>query len=375
MGDLADQDRDRTPPAPPCFSAAHPATPGVASFFEKHLAPFAARTAGRSLLGDYEPLATSRNGLVVLRRRYLGGDRSSDICVYDPMSGGRTFLPSPPDIRIRDRKASEYGVSYMYVLLTAADGIGGCSFLVLAADFTGLRLHSANITVQTVSSDNADGTCPWGPVTMAAHPRSQWYSVQPHCGAVVLRGLIHWLMYHDYEDFHILTYDVGTATAGSIELPKHSLPQNCKVSNVHLASSPDGRLSLHVANKLKISVWLLRPAGAGAGDDGWSRHAVIDIAMTARSLTPPDMPYYWWLKEAVEFASSGARSGAILLRPFTGRWPTDNVEEEEEGEEALAVLDTETEELRRRVIKKKKHITLFPYEIDLEARLSAMKTF
>ena len=64
----------------------------------------------------------------------------------------------------------------------------------------------------------------------------------------------------------------------AFELPKHALPQNCKVSNLPLplASSPDGRLSLHVANKLKISVSLLmRPAGATA--DGWSRHAVIDI--------------------------------------------------------------------------------------------------
>ena len=102
---------------------------------------------------------------------------------------------------------------------------------------------------------------------------------------------------------------------------------------------------------------------------------MIDIATTARSLTPPGTPYYWWLKGAVDFASSGARSGAILLRPFTGDdWPTDKVEEEEEVEEALAVLDMETKELRRRVIKKK-HITLFPYEIDLEARLAAMKTF
>jgi len=198
--------------APPCsFSAAHPATPGVASFFEKHHAPFAARTAGRSLLGDYEPLAASRNGLVVLRRRYLAGDRSSDVCVYDPMSGGRTFLPSPPDIRIRDRKASDYGVYYTYVLLAAADGIGGSSFLVLAADFTGLEAHSANITVQTVSSNNADGTCPWGPVTMVAHPRSRWCSLPPQCSAVVLRGLIHWLMYpydeHEDEPFYFMVDD------------------------------------------------------------------------------------------------------------------------------------------------------------------------
>ena len=40
---------------------------------------------------------------------------------------------------------------------------------------------------------------------------------------------------------HILTYDVRTAMAGSIEVPKRALPQYCKVSNLHLASSPDGR--------------------------------------------------------------------------------------------------------------------------------------
>jgi len=49
------------------------------------------------------------------------------------------------------------------------------------------------------------------------------------------------------------------------------------------------------------------------------------------------------------------------------------VKEEEEVEGALAVLDMETEDLRR--VIKRKHITLFPYEIDLEARLAAMKTF
>jgi hypothetical protein len=57
-----------------------------------------------------------------------------------------------------------------------------------------------------------------------------------------------------------------------------------------------------------------------------------------------------------------------LLWPFTSSWPTDN--KEEQGEEGLAVLDLETEKLR---VIKKKNITIFPYEIDLEARLSAMK--
>ncbi|CAN6287435.1 unnamed protein product [Urochloa humidicola] len=388
MAEHADQDQ---PPPAPCFSAAHPATPGVASLFEKHLAPFAARTAGKSLLGDYEPLA-SRNGLVVLRRRYLagGGDRrrSSEMCVYDPMSGDRTFLPSPPEIvRVRDRRASDYGVSYTYALLTAADAGeigagGGGSFLVLAADFTGLMRYQTSIMVQTVSSSaKAGGRYEWGPAaTVAAHPASEYSNLQPHCSAVVLSGRVHWLMYNNVpavlfqgpwqESFHILTYDVSTAAAGALELPKGggALPHGCRVSNLHLGSTPDGSLSLHVANRLKISVWLLPPAG-----DAWSRHAVIDIGSTARSsLAPPDMnvPHSWWLKKVVDFASCGVRSGAMLLRPFE-EWFKDNVAEE--GEEELAVLDVETKELRR--VIKRKHITVFPYEINLEARLSAMKTF
>nr|CAB3498662.1 unnamed protein product [Digitaria exilis] len=366
------------PPAP-FFSAAHPATPGVASFFDKHLAPFAARTAGSSsLLGDYEPLTSSRDGLVVLRRRYLGdGDQSSDMCVYDPMSGDRAFLPSPPGFKIWERGASEYGVSYTYVLLTAAaDGIGS-SFLVLAAAFDRLGRVTDNLMVQTVassSSGKADdgGTYTWAPVTMATHAPSQWFSLQPHSDAVVLRGYIHWLMYDFLGPvrFRILTYDVGTATAGSIELPKEkdALPFSC--DRILLGSSPDGRLSLHVAKKLKISVWLRRPAAGGDGD-GWSRHAVIDIARAARSLTPPGMPYYWCIKDAVDFASSGVRSGAVLVRPFNAYFTERMMEEG--CEEVLAVLDMETKKMRR--VNKRKNITLFPYEVDLEARLLAMKTF
>nr|CAB3498663.1 unnamed protein product [Digitaria exilis] len=318
------------PPAP-YFSAAHPATPGVASFFEEHLAPFAARTAGASLLGDYEPLTSSRNGLVVLRRRYLGGgDRSSEICVYDPMSGDRTFLSSPPDFQIWDRAASDYGVSYTYVLLTASDGIAGCSSLVLAAGFTCLE-DTDNLMVQTVSLDNADdATFAWAPVTMATSvPRSRWSSLQPHCQAVVLRGYIHWLMYDageicwpDQDPYHILTYDVRTATAGSIQLPNELDAFLGDTEQALLGSFPDGRLSYLVANELKISVWLRQPAGDGCATDNMEEE-------------------------------------------------TDSMEEA--GEQVLAVLDMETKELRR--VNQKNNITVFPYEIDLEARLSAMKTF
>lgn len=135
------------------------------------------------------------------------------MCVYDPMTGGRTFLPLPPDVGRDDHLYT----TCTYVLLTAADGIGiGCSFLLLAADLAGLhqaRSCARCIRVQTVSSD-AGGE--WSPVTVARAPRlprclastGDHYDV-----AVVLGGVVHWLL-HDY----VLTYDVSTATVGRMRM-------------------------------------------------------------------------------------------------------------------------------------------------------------
>ncbi|KAL6893547.1 hypothetical protein ACP4OV_007645 [Aristida adscensionis] len=359
-------DEARVGPPPAALSLAHPATPAAAHFLDKNLAPFVSRDAAASggLLGDYEPL-TSRNGLVVLRRRYVcRRRRRRDLCVYNPMTGVRVFLPVPPDMDIV--RASGYGVSSTYVLLTAADGAGG-SFLLLAADFAGLKEHSDRFLVQTFSPDDAGGG-KWGAVTAARHPRSAGCDLLPLSGAVVLGGLIHWLMQtFDFEvygfEFHVLTYDVGTAAAGSVELPAEALPDNCVASSLHLAPSPDGRLSLLVADRLTVSVWLL----AGGG---WSRHAMVDTAgMLAPSL-PPEWPQWWWRAGAIRLAaSSGARSGAILLRPFTG-WYDDL---EKESGEGLAVLDVEKEEMR--VVNRRNHTMNFPYEVDLELQLSAMKIF
>ncbi|RCV43533.1 hypothetical protein SETIT_9G301600v2 [Setaria italica] len=100
-----------------------PSTPAAASFAEESLAPFVSRSAADLLEQEYE-------ALVVLERS------ESDMCVYDPMTGGRTFLPLPPDVGRDDHLYT----TCTYVLLTAADGIGiGCSFLLLAADLAGLH--------------------------------------------------------------------------------------------------------------------------------------------------------------------------------------------------------------------------------------------
>ncbi|OEL21798.1 hypothetical protein BAE44_0017182 [Dichanthelium oligosanthes] len=162
--------------------------------------------------------------------------------------------------------------------------------------------------------------------------------------------------------YHILTYNVGTATAGSIKLPMNRLPKSyrdCYGANLRLASSPDGtRLTMFVGDGLRIFVW---QHSAGAG---WARHAVIDLEETGllRSLVPEPEPSRLWLQyNTIQFLSSWERSGVVLF--YLGGY----------GDEGLIALDVETKEIHR--VDGYRHIPFFPFEVDLESRLSAMKTF
>jgi hypothetical protein len=64
---------------------------------------------------------TSRNGLVVLHRRKINrrkrSERRSDMCVYNPMTGERTFCSDPPDI---GKHYYPQPNDEIFVLLTAA---------------------------------------------------------------------------------------------------------------------------------------------------------------------------------------------------------------------------------------------------------------
>jgi len=208
----------------------HPLTIPNWTFMMSHLAPFVSRSAA-GLLEQYRPL-TSRRGLVVLERREMNrrrrSERRSDLCVYDPLTNGRTFLPVPPDIG-RDPYHGLLGyvtVVTNYVLLTAADGIA-CPLMLLAADMTKNLDCSSRIRVQTVSSSDAGGG-QWGPVKTADHECPWWCMRLDSYNdpAVVLGGVVHWLMHigdsflkTDAAGEYILTYDVNTATVGSIDLP------------------------------------------------------------------------------------------------------------------------------------------------------------
>ncbi|CAN6380695.1 unnamed protein product [Urochloa humidicola] len=350
------------------FSLAHPATPAAALFSDKHLEP-SLPAAAVLLAAGYDPVA-SRGGLVVLRRRGhhaaadMPREEHSSICVYDPMTGGRAFLADPPEMA----DFSSYSWYFSYVLLTASDdvGIGGgrSAFLLLAADFTMLSSPASSINVRTFSSDAGE----WSPVTTAAtHRRAHDSSLHPCCSAVVVDGAVHWAMRGGggRDQFHILTYNVGTATAGSIKLPIDRLPESYRESpnmgtydaNLRLASSPDGKkLTMFVRDKLRILAWRLQAAGAG-----WEQHAMIDMETELLSSLMPLPPNLQWQDNVIHFLCSWERCGVVLL------------EVEGDNEEDLIVLDVETKEMHR--VNGHTYMPFIPFEVDLESRLSAMKTF
>jgi len=98
----------------------------------------------------------------------------------------------------------------------------------------------------------------------------------------------------------------------AFELPKHALPQNCKVSNL---PPPPGVVP---GREAELACREQAQDIRFAADAACRRHRRRLVAarrdrhkyimMTARSLTPPDTPYYWWLNKAVDFAGH-----AVLL--------------------------------------------------------------
>jgi hypothetical protein len=263
------------------------------------------------------------------------------MCVYDPMTGKRTFFSQPPDIG----KGHFYPQpnSEVYVLLTAADGIG-CSFMLFVADFSGFHDSNATIRSQTISSDSGDT---WAPMTYKSDLVSPWWSLQQHRDAVVLRGgVICWLSNCD----EVLTYQVSTLKPGSVKLPV----TNTRVRQLHLGKSPEGRLRLLVADGFLVSVWLLSSGNA------WELSTVMDMEDQLRLLDPEIPPGEVFL----EFRSSGERSGAALLR-VASRYRRDPAG-------PLIVLDVETGNMRK--IEDTQWDSLL-VEVDLPTHLQAMKTF
>ncbi|XBI14203.1 hypothetical protein VPH35_140819 [Triticum aestivum] len=312
----------------------HPATSAAAHFCHSYLTPCMSRHAA-NLFGRYYPV-TSRGGLAVLGfYEKSESERSSGLCVYDPMTGRHTILSRPTgDLTTRDNRQA-------YVLLTAADGID-CSFKLLF-----ISVCEWGIKVQAATSSS--GT--WRPLTShVSHPAFPWmHTIGYNTPAILRGGIIHWLVY--YRD-KILTYDVGTGAPGRVKLP----PTIHNQSKLHLATSLDGNLlKLLAIEGFKISVWRQLPAVTASC--GWSLENVIDIEHKLR-LVCPDIPHRSG-DVVVDFEGSGKRSGDVLLLQVYRKY----------GCTALIVLDLHTKEMHT-------HKWGFSFwEINLSSHLETMKVF
>jgi hypothetical protein len=302
--------RNRSRAMGPLVSLVHP--PAASCFVGNTLAPYVSRRA-LDLLRRFDPLA-SRGGLVLLRRRpninrTRESELDSDLCVFNPMTGDRTYLPGPRGGYWCQR----------YILLTPADGVD-CSFLLLAAD---VNLYNRNggcsIKVQTFRSSSTS----WDRVTSTGHRRLPSGNLEHGRDAVVLGGnVVHWLL---SDANKILTYDIRREWLGSVKLP----PTNGVKCQKILGTSTDGRLRLLTAEICMISAWL-------QVEDGWVKEAVIDVEQNLRSLLPSISPDCMW----IVLERFGERIRVVLFRVRHG---DDDMLLRPKG--WLAVLDLDTREM------------------------------
>uniref|UniRef100_M8C819 DUF7595 domain-containing protein n=1 Tax=Aegilops tauschii TaxID=37682 RepID=M8C819_AEGTA len=320
-----------------CSTLVNPITPTIMSFCHYYLSPHMSRR-NADLLYWYYPV-TSRSGLVVLRHLLhidmpSKSECSSELCVYDPITDHHTFLSKPC---MRPHTPN----NWLYVLLTAADGIS-CSFMLLFFD-----LNEPSIKVHVITSSSRA----WGTVT--SHPSNLdfplWYINKCSAPAVLHGGIIHWLLNYSNQ---ILTYDVRTGASGWVNLP----PTNRKGSQLHLATSPDATLlKLLSIEGFKISLWLDLPTVQPGGC--WLLENVIDIENKLRSMCP-GIPYGHG-NAALHFTGSGKRSGNVVLLEVCHSVSC----------QMFVVLDLDTNEMRAQ----KKGSSLL--EIDLSCYLETMKVF
>ncbi|KAE8769231.1 hypothetical protein D1007_59174 [Hordeum vulgare] len=316
----------------------HRVTAAAESFCDSHLSPLMLRRIG-DLFPYYIPV-TSSGGIIVFYRLQVERMRPQemhhfDLCVYNPMTGDPTFLSKSHLVLTSGTYTHEY------VLLTAADGID-YSFMLLI-----IYISMWSIKVHTITSSSGG----WRTVTCASHCNSPWRSVGRYSDAAILHGgIVHWLVVVDHGT-QILAYDVSTGMSGVVKLP----PTNCNASQLHLATSPDGkRLKLLAIDGFMISVWVQLPTVLAAGSSGWALETVIDIEENLRSLYPslragggPDIQ--------VQFKPSGKKSSDVVLLRVHGR--------------GNVVLDLETKEVHMH------YWCSILLEIDLQSHLQSMKVF
>ncbi|KAM0895799.1 hypothetical protein ACQ4PT_023606 [Festuca glaucescens] len=230
---------------------------------------------------DYTPVE-SRDGLLVLRSIDYYAVKHAGLCVYDPVTGRRAFLP-PPVV---------YDLSY--ALRRTGDDDGSSWFRLTAVD---LRMGP----IQAQSFSPADGS--WGPVIEAPNPRLGRPVVR--LSPVILSDAAHWLC---GDNRSILTFHLDTMQLGRIEIPgwQHWHTFWTGQEQQLLASSPDGELSMIFGDRLVISIWVLTPGA------GWTRRKRVDMGRILPAMMEPGLPFR--RHRQLYFEWFGERSGTVLAQ-------------------------------------------------------------
>uniref|UniRef100_A0A0D3FPP3 DUF7595 domain-containing protein n=1 Tax=Oryza barthii TaxID=65489 RepID=A0A0D3FPP3_9ORYZ len=301
----------------------------------------------------------SRDVLVVLRERPVGVRAfctvpRQQLCICNSLTGDTTRLPMSDVV-------DDYPPAFL------ATGGAGRSYELLVMD--------KRLQTQTFSSE--DGK--WGAIrAMEELPQSISSPLYAHRPLVVSRrNAVYWLCPQRLggvtADLHILAVDVGAGRrrASRIELPPDCLsrmkPFGWQSDGIILAPSPspDGELSLIVAEVLVISQWTLLPSSSSSSSEGgspaarWSRQVVISRLAIDRQ-AGHDM-----FMGVVCFHGLGLVSGAVLMQVRV----LDTV--------LIALLHLASKEclILRRWDKMSRPSELCLHEIDLASVLQSMKHF
>jgi hypothetical protein len=313
------------------FSLIHPDTSAASSFLNDHIS---SRFPDDLLREHY--LMASRGGLVLFRRCRNFSNELNNLCVYDPLSGHRTFFSDPPDVTSNRFPR--------YVLLTAADGID-CPFIIFVLRHVTMPGQSYKTAIVIHTAMSTSDT--WEPA-ITSHDR-RFFSQEIYENIVVLHGgVIHWPKYNE-----ISTYNVCTTEQGTIKLPGPIINFH---GQRHLGSyySHDGKklLRLLILKRFKISVWHQLPNGDWALEP-----STIDIEEKLHSLDLDCHPYIYQ-DMLFEFDYSGEKSNIVVLRKDF--W----------NDRLFIIIDLETKEIRKKHCPPFSHVLM---EIDMPSRLRAMK--
>uniref|UniRef100_A0A0E0KJM4 DUF7595 domain-containing protein n=1 Tax=Oryza punctata TaxID=4537 RepID=A0A0E0KJM4_ORYPU len=262
----------------------------------------------------HSELVASRDVLVVVRKR-PGGVRGmctvprqekQQLCICNSLTGDTTRLPMADVV-------DEYPPAFLAV------SDAGRSYELLVMD--------KNMRTQTFSS--GDGK--WGAIrAMEELPHPISAPLSAHRPLVVVgrhrRNAVYWLCPNRLgvgwggvtNDLHILAVDVGAGRRASrIELPPDCLsrmkPIGSQSDGILLAPSPspDGELSLIVAEILVISQWTLLSSSSSSSEgspERWSRQVVISRLAIDRQAGHDVLMGF------ICFHGLGLMSGAVLLQ-------------------------------------------------------------